>query len=104
MTWPPRDLPAPYLLTLMFLTEDEAHEVIEMIKHRSGVAIVGPGPDMTDPTRIDLTEPKIVHCSIADFRKWGDRPKVYRSTLPGGKYQDGIAPDGHPKYRERPEV
>jgi hypothetical protein len=67
--WPPADVPAPYLITLMFLTDDDAHEVVESIKQHGGIITEAAG-----------MHTKTVHCSIADMRKWGDRPKVYRRT------------------------
>lgn len=71
---------APMLLTLMCLTEDDAHEIVESIKEHGGVLVSAAG-----------MHTKTVHCSVADLRCWG-------------KYGAGNAPDGNPKYHDRPEV
>lgn len=71
---------SPMLLTLMCLTEDDAHEIVESIKEHGGVLVSAAG-----------MHTKTVHCSVADLRCWG-------------KYGAGNAPDGNPKYHDRPEV
>lgn len=71
-------VPAPMLLTLMCLTDDDAHEIVEQIKRFGGVVVAGPVPEDRDPTRFDLADYKVIHCSIADLRRWGEKKKVYR--------------------------
>lgn len=70
----PRGVPAPYLVTLMFFTEDEAHKVVEQIKQHGGLFVMA--EESTDGEASEVT---VVSASVADMRRWGDRPKVYRS-------------------------